>query len=63
MLVRRWLCAYGPGTEADLVWWLGATKTAVRRCLDDRRRRHRGLAGCLGLSGDDDLGVAERRLG
>lgn len=24
-----------PGTEADLVWWLGATKGAVRRALDD----------------------------
>ena len=34
-LVRRWLWAYGPGTEADLVWWLGATKTAVRRALAD----------------------------
>lgn len=34
-LVRRWLWAYGPGTEADLVWWLGATKTAVRRALGD----------------------------
>ena len=34
-LVRRWLWAYGPGTEADLVWWLGATKTAVRRALTD----------------------------
>jgi hypothetical protein len=29
------LWAYGPGTEADLVWWLGATKTAVRRALSD----------------------------
>ena len=34
-LVRRWLFAYGPGTEADLVWWLGATKTAVRAALAD----------------------------
>ena len=34
-LVRRWLFAYGPGTEADLVWWLGATKTAVRQALSD----------------------------
>ena len=24
-----------PGTEADLVWWLGATKAAVRRALAD----------------------------
>ena len=32
-LVRRWLWTFGPGTEADLVWWLGATKTATRRAL------------------------------
>ena len=29
-LVGRWLRSFGPGTEADLVWWLGATKAAVR---------------------------------
>ena len=34
-LVRRWLWAFGPGTEADIVWWLGATKTSVRRALND----------------------------
>lgn len=34
-LVRRWLWTFGPGTEADLVWWLGATKAAVRRALAD----------------------------
>ena len=29
-------CAtFGPGTEADLVWWLGSTKTAVRAALAD----------------------------
>jgi hypothetical protein len=32
-LVRRWLTTFGPGTETDIVWWLGATKTAVRRAL------------------------------
>lgn len=34
-LVRRWLAAFGPGTERDLVWWLGSTKTVVRRALAD----------------------------
>ena len=29
-LVERWLRAFGPGTEADLRWWLGSTLTAVR---------------------------------
>ena len=35
VLVGAWLRAFGPGTEADLVWWLGATKAAVRRALAD----------------------------
>lgn len=34
-LVRRWLTTFGPGTEMDVVWWLGATKDAVRRALAD----------------------------
>jgi hypothetical protein len=34
-LVRSWLRTFGPGTEADITWWLGATKTAVRRALAD----------------------------
>jgi len=34
-LVRRWLRTFGPGTADDLVWWLGATRTAVRRALAD----------------------------
>lgn len=34
-LVRCWLHTFGPGTEADLVWWLGATKTAVRAALSE----------------------------
>ena len=34
-LVRRWLMTFGPGTEADLVWWLGSTKSAVRAALAD----------------------------
>ncbi len=34
-LVRRWLARFGPGTETDVVWWLGATKSAVRRALAD----------------------------
>lgn len=45
-LVRRWLRTFGPGTEADLVWWLGATKTIVRRALADV-----GAVG-VGLDGD-----------
>ncbi|MCW2812692.1 MAG: hypothetical protein JWN84_147 [Nocardioides sp.] len=32
-LTRRWLRTFGPGTEDDLVWWLGSTKGAVRASL------------------------------
>ncbi len=34
-LVSRWLARFGPGTETDIVWWLGGTKAAVRRALAD----------------------------
>ncbi len=34
-LIRSWLWTFGPGTEADLVWWLGSTKAAVRAALAD----------------------------
>ena len=32
-LVGRWLRSFGPGTEDDIVWWLGGTKGAVRAAL------------------------------
>jgi hypothetical protein len=32
-LTRPWLRTFGPGTVDDLVWWLGATKTVVRKSL------------------------------
>ncbi|KAB2583342.1 AlkZ family DNA glycosylase [Rhodococcus erythropolis] len=32
-IVRRWLHSFGPGTEDDIVWWLGSTKTVVRAAL------------------------------
>lgn len=32
-IIRRWLFAFGPGTEDDIVWWLGATKGIVRVAL------------------------------
>lgn len=34
-LVARWLTTFGPGTTADIQWWLGSTKTAVTRALAD----------------------------
>jgi hypothetical protein len=32
-IVRRWLYSFGPGTEDDIVWWLGSTKRVVRAAL------------------------------
>ena len=32
-IVRCWLRTFGPGTEDDLVWWLGATRAVVRAAL------------------------------
>jgi Winged helix DNA-binding domain len=49
-LVRRWLSTFGPGTEADLVWWLGSTKAAVRAALADVGATEVGLDG-TGLDG------------
>jgi hypothetical protein len=34
-LVRLWLRSFGPGTEAEIVLWLGSTKAAVRGALAD----------------------------
>ena len=51
-LVRRWLRTFGPGTAADIQWWLGATVGAVRRrwptsgAVEVVARRRRRPAGC-----------------
>ncbi len=34
-LVRRWLGTFGPGTSADLQWWLGGTAGIVKQALAD----------------------------
>jgi hypothetical protein len=34
-LVRRWLRTFGPGTAADVQWWLGATAGIVKAALLD----------------------------
>lgn len=58
-LVRHWLWTFGPGTQDDLVWWLGSTKSAVRQALADVGAEQVDLVdGSLGyvLAGDvDDL--------
>ncbi|MGZ6543983.1 MAG: winged helix DNA-binding domain-containing protein [Actinomycetota bacterium] len=32
-LVERWLRAFGPGTVADIKWWLGSTVAVTRKAL------------------------------
>jgi Winged helix DNA-binding domain len=34
-LVERWLLTFGPGSAADIKWWLGQTVGAVKRALHD----------------------------
>lgn len=54
-LVRSWLRTFGPGTEADIGWWLGATKTAVRRALTDVEAVEVALEDGTGWLLPDDL--------
>jgi hypothetical protein len=55
-LVRRWLATFGPGTETDLVWWLGSTRSAVRAALADVAAVEVGLdSGGAGWVLPDDL--------
>jgi Winged helix DNA-binding domain len=54
-LVERWLRAFGPGTEADLKWWLGSTVKAVRAALADTGAVEVGLGGRTGYLLPDDL--------
>jgi hypothetical protein len=54
-LVERWLRAFGPGTAADLKWWLGSTVAAVRRALVDLDVVEVGLDGRTGYLLPDDL--------
>jgi hypothetical protein len=58
-LVRRWLYTFGPGTEENLVWWLGATKTVVRTALAELDAVAVSLdGGGTGWLLPDDLGEA-----
>jgi len=58
-LVRRWLATFGPGSETDIVWWLGATKTIVRRALADVGAVEVELGGGTGWVLPDDLDAVE----
>ena len=54
-LVERWLRAFGPGTVADIKWWLGSTVAAVRRALADLHAVEVDLDGQTGYLLPDDL--------
>lgn len=54
-LVRRWLFTFGPGTEADIAWWLGGTKGAVRAALAELRAVDVELTEGVGHLLPDDL--------
>ena len=54
-LVDQWLRAFGPGTVADVKWWLGSTVGAVRKALADLRAVEVDLDGEVGFVLPDDL--------
>jgi len=57
-LVEEWLRTFGPGSAADLKWWLGSTVAAVRTALAGVAAVEVDLDGQVGyvLPGDLDAG-------
>jgi hypothetical protein len=58
-LVAAWLRAFGPGTVADMRWWLGSTIAAVRRALAQLEAVEVDLDGQVGHLLPDDLEPGE----
>jgi Winged helix DNA-binding domain len=58
-LVEAWLRTFGPGTAADIKWWLGSTARAVRRALADLGAIEVDLGGQTGYLLSDDLEPTE----
>ena len=54
-LVEQWLRVFGPGTAADIKWWLGSTVAAVRKALADLDAVEVDLDGLTGYLLPDDL--------
>ncbi|MEX1262340.1 MAG: winged helix DNA-binding domain-containing protein [Actinomycetota bacterium] len=54
-LVEQWLRVFGPGTAADMKWWLGSTVAVVRRALADLQAVEVNLDGQVGYALPDDL--------
>jgi hypothetical protein len=58
-LVELWLRTFGPGTAADIKWWLGSTLTAVRGALAELDAVEVDLGAETGYVLPDDLGPVE----
>jgi len=58
-LVEQWLRTFGPGSAADVKWWLGSTVAAVRKALGDLRAVEVDLDGQTGYLLPDDLESTE----
>lgn len=58
-LVERWLRVFGPGTEADIKWWLGSTAGAVRKALAHLRAVEVDLDGRIGYLLPDDVAATK----
>ncbi|MGH2838347.1 MAG: winged helix DNA-binding domain-containing protein, partial [Thermoleophilaceae bacterium] len=58
-LVERWLRAFGPGTEADIKWWLGSTLRLVRAALAELEAVEVDLDGRTGFLLPDDVEPAQ----
>jgi len=54
-LVEHWLRAFGPGTAADIKWWLGSTVATVRKALAAVDAVEVDLDGRTGYLLPDDL--------
>ena len=54
-LVERWLHTFGPGTVADIKWWLGSTVAATRKALAHLDALEVDLDGQTGYVLPDDL--------
>ena len=54
-LVEQWLRVFGPGTAADIKWWLGSTLGAVRGALAALHAVEVDLDGRTGFLLPDDL--------
>jgi hypothetical protein len=58
-LLRRWLGAFGPGTETDIRWWTGWTAREARLALASLAHAEVDLGGVVGYVLADDLDTVE----